>query len=79
MLCDAATREVSLAHYLVCYILAEELLKLKCHLTGTTLTNRKHIPEQIKRTKFGKNQHSIPGKKYISFSMKGEEGCHMLD
>lgn len=54
MLCDAATREVSLAHYLVCYILAEELLKLKCHLTGTTLTNRKHIPEQIKRTKFGK-------------------------
>lgn len=23
-------------------------------LTGTILTNRKHIPEQIKRTKFGK-------------------------
>lgn len=62
MLCDAATREVSLAHYLVSYILTEELLKLKCYLTGTILTNRKHIPEQIKRTKFGKNQQYHTGK-----------------
>ena len=56
MLCDAATREVSLAHHLLSYILAEELLKLKFHLTETILTNRKHIPEQIKRIKFEKNQ-----------------------
>ncbi|XP_058792504.1 piggyBac transposable element-derived protein 4-like [Phymastichus coffea] len=40
--------------YYTSYILAEELLKLKCHLTGTILTNRKHLPEQIKRIKFGK-------------------------
>ena len=56
MLCDAATREVSLAHHLLSYILAEELLKLKFHLTETILTNRKHIPEQIKRIKFEKDQ-----------------------
>lgn len=40
--------------YYTSYILAEELVKLKCHLTGTILTNRKCIPEQIKRRKFGK-------------------------
>ncbi|XP_043498380.1 piggyBac transposable element-derived protein 1-like [Polistes fuscatus] len=40
--------------YYTSYILAEELLKLKCHLTGTILTNRKHLPEQIKKIKFGK-------------------------
>lgn len=35
--------------YYTSFILAEELFKLKCHLTGTILTNRKHLPNQIKK------------------------------
>ncbi|XP_076167209.1 uncharacterized protein LOC143146631 [Ptiloglossa arizonensis] len=40
--------------YYTSAILAEELLKLKCHLSGTILTNRKHLPNQIKKPKFGR-------------------------
>ncbi|CAK9809611.1 PiggyBac transposable element-derived protein 4 [Anthophora plagiata] len=40
--------------YYTSFILAQELFKLKCHLTGTILTNRKHLPNQIKKTKFRK-------------------------
>jgi hypothetical protein len=32
--------------------LAQELLKLKCYLTGTIKTNRKGLPVQIKKPKF---------------------------
>jgi hypothetical protein len=34
--------------------LAQELGKLKCHLTGTILTNRKELPNEIKKPKFFK-------------------------
>ena len=38
--------------YYTSYILAEELRKLKCHLTGTILKNRKNLPILIKKPKF---------------------------
>lgn len=37
--------------YYTNYILAEELAKLKCHLTGTILTNRNELPNKIKKKK----------------------------
>ncbi|KAK2574890.1 hypothetical protein KPH14_008342 [Odynerus spinipes] len=40
--------------YYTSFILAEELLKLKCYLSGTILTNRKHLPNQIEKPKFGR-------------------------
>ncbi|KAL2737613.1 piggyBac transposable element-derived protein 4-like [Vespula squamosa] len=38
--------------YYTNYTLAEELRKLKCHLTGTILTNKKNLPQLIKKSKF---------------------------
>ncbi|XP_035219647.1 piggyBac transposable element-derived protein 4-like [Stegodyphus dumicola] len=35
--------------------LAEELLKMKCHLTGTIKTNRRYLPSTIKEPKFSEN------------------------
>lgn len=40
--------------YYTSYILAQELRELKCHLTGTILTNRKELPCLIKKPKFHK-------------------------
>ncbi|XP_017796993.1 PREDICTED: piggyBac transposable element-derived protein 4-like [Habropoda laboriosa] len=40
--------------YYTSYILAQELAKLKCHFTGTILTNRKELPNKIKKPKFFK-------------------------
>ncbi|CAK9816388.1 PiggyBac transposable element-derived protein 4 [Anthophora quadrimaculata] len=39
--------------YYTSYILAEELRKQRCHLTGTIMTNRKHLPCEIRKPKFG--------------------------
>ncbi|XP_020297799.1 piggyBac transposable element-derived protein 4-like, partial [Pseudomyrmex gracilis] len=36
--------------------LADALLELKCHLTGTIQTNRKFIPDEIKNPKIAKNE-----------------------
>lgn len=36
--------------------LADELLKMKCHLTGTLKINRKSIPDPIKKPKFGESK-----------------------
>lgn len=36
--------------------LADELLKVKCHLTGTLKMNRKGIPDLIKKPKFPENK-----------------------
>lgn len=41
--------------YYTSYILTQELRELKCHLTGTILTNRKELPCQIKKPKFNMN------------------------
>lgn len=41
--------------YYTSYILANEPRKLKCHLTGTILTNRKELPDAIKK-KISKRQ-----------------------
>ncbi|XP_015436661.1 PREDICTED: piggyBac transposable element-derived protein 4-like [Dufourea novaeangliae] len=40
--------------YYTSYILAQELSKLNCHLTGTILTNRKELPKEIKKPNFSK-------------------------
>ncbi|KAL2719344.1 piggyBac transposable element-derived protein 4-like [Vespula squamosa] len=40
--------------YYISYVLAQELAKLKCHIIGTILTNRKELPSGIKKTKFVK-------------------------
>ncbi|KAI4486996.1 hypothetical protein M0802_012136 [Mischocyttarus mexicanus] len=39
--------------YYTNFILAKELFKLKCNLIGTILTNRKHLPNQIKKQNSG--------------------------
>ncbi|XP_033326115.2 piggyBac transposable element-derived protein 4 [Megalopta genalis] len=36
------------------YVLAQELAKLKCHITGTILASRKELPSEIKKLKFSK-------------------------
>nr|KAF7415995.1 hypothetical protein H0235_012587 [Vespula pensylvanica] len=38
--------------YYTSFILAQELAQLKCYLTGTILTKRKKLPNEIKRSKF---------------------------
>ncbi|CAK9816518.1 PiggyBac transposable element-derived protein 4 [Anthophora quadrimaculata] len=38
--------------YYTSYLLAQELAKLKCSLTGTILRNRKKLPAEIKKPKF---------------------------
>ncbi|KAL2732258.1 piggyBac transposable element-derived protein 4-like [Vespula maculifrons] len=38
--------------YYTNFILAQELSQLKCYLTGTILTKRKKLPNEIKRSKF---------------------------
>ncbi|XP_017763339.1 PREDICTED: uncharacterized protein LOC108553081 [Eufriesea mexicana] len=40
--------------YYTSYVLANELHKLKCHLTGTILPNRKGLPDTIKKRQFPK-------------------------
>lgn len=45
--------------YYTSYILANELRKLKCHLTGTILINRKELPDAIKKPKFPKDKSTI--------------------
>lgn len=56
--------------YYTSFILAEELFKLKCHLTRTILTNRKNLPNQIKKNNIPQEiDSSIPQKKYFSFSI----------
>ncbi|XP_053975370.1 piggyBac transposable element-derived protein 4-like [Hylaeus volcanicus] len=42
--------------------LAEELMKLKCHLTGTIKTNRKGVPISIKKPKFS-NKNTVAYRK----------------
>lgn len=48
--------------YYTSIVLAEELLKMKCHITGTIKINRKGIPDPIKKPRFGVNK-SIAYKK----------------
>lgn len=38
--------------YYTSLVLAEELLQIKCHITGTIQKNRKHIPQGISNPKF---------------------------
>ena len=45
--------------YYTSYILANELHKLKCHLTGTILTNRKELPDSIKKRQLPKEKSII--------------------
>lgn len=40
--------------YYTSYVLAQELVKLKCNITGTILTNRKELPKEIKKPNFSK-------------------------
>ncbi|KAL2737606.1 piggyBac transposable element-derived protein 4-like [Vespula squamosa] len=40
--------------YYTSYVLAQELAKLKCHITGTILTNWKELPSAIKKPTFVK-------------------------
>ncbi|KAK2574893.1 hypothetical protein KPH14_008345 [Odynerus spinipes] len=40
--------------YYTSYVLAQELVKLNCHITGTILTNKKELPSGIKKPKFVK-------------------------
>lgn len=41
--------------YYTSLVLADELHKLNCHLTGTIMNNRKGLPPEIKKPKFNKN------------------------
>lgn len=40
--------------YYTSYVLAQELAKSKCNITGTILTNRKELPKEIKKPDFSK-------------------------
>lgn len=59
---DAQGYHMYTDRYYTSIILAEELLQIKCHLTGTIKINRKGIPDPIKKPKFGENK-SIAYKK----------------
>ncbi|CAK9804154.1 PiggyBac transposable element-derived protein 4 [Anthophora plagiata] len=48
--------------YYTSYILANELRKLKCHLTGTILPNRKGLPDAIKN-----KMHLPKGKSMVAY------------
>ncbi|CAK9832768.1 PiggyBac transposable element-derived protein 4 [Anthophora retusa] len=47
--------------YYTSYMLANELYRLKCHLTGTILTNRKELSDEIKK------RHIPKGKSMIAY------------
>lgn len=51
---DAQGHHMYTDRYYTSYVLAQELAKLKCHITGTILTNRKELPRAIQKTKFVK-------------------------
>ncbi|CAK9809085.1 PiggyBac transposable element-derived protein 4 [Anthophora quadrimaculata] len=45
--------------YYTSYILANELYKLKCHLTGTILTTRRELPDTIKKRQLPKGKSTV--------------------
>ena len=59
---DAQGYHMYTDRYYTSIVLAEELLRMKCHLTGTIKIDRKGIPDPIKKPKFGENK-SIAYKK----------------
>ncbi|XP_047361946.1 piggyBac transposable element-derived protein 4-like [Vespa velutina] len=51
---DAKGYHMYTDRYYTSILLAEELLKMNCHLTGTIQVNRKGVPTQIKKPKFSR-------------------------
>lgn len=47
--------------YYTSYVLTQELVKLKCNITGTILTNRKELPKEIKKSNFSKKNITRDG------------------
>ena len=60
-------------------VLAEELLQMKCHITGTIQKNRKHIPQGISNPKFiNSNIIAMRHSNYLLLAWKDKRIVTML-
>ncbi|XP_060822292.1 piggyBac transposable element-derived protein 4-like [Bombus pascuorum] len=76
---DCAGYHVYTDRYCPSLVLAEELLLMKCHITGTIQKNRKHIPQEISNPKFiNSNTIAMRHSNYLLLAWKDKRIVTML-